>query len=258
MPSLPELQAAFVRGVLDPADAGIAELIVPAGVSAEARLAVYRRNVLGNYAAALRDVYPAVLRLVGEPFFDQVARTYAAQSPSRSGDLHDFGGDLGALLEVLPGARDLPYLADVACLEWAVHRAFHARHAPPLDAARLATVPPDRLPDLRFELHSAARLVRSPYPVLTIWRVNQPAWDGDHAVDLALGAEHVLVIRRALEVTLEPLSAPEYAMLDALDAGRSLGDALAAALSVETEFDLEAFLARHALGGTLTEVRLPE
>jgi hypothetical protein len=71
MPSLPELQAAFVRGVLDPADAGIAELIVPAGVTAEARLAVYRRNVLGNYAAALRDVYPAVLRLVGEPFFDR-------------------------------------------------------------------------------------------------------------------------------------------------------------------------------------------
>jgi hypothetical protein len=258
MPSLPELQAAFVRVVFDPADAGIAGLIVPAGVSAEARLAVYRRNVLGNYAAALRDVYPVVLRLVGEPFFDHLARTYAMQVPSRSGDLHDFGGELGAHLEVLPAARDLPYLADVARLEWAVHRAFHARHAPPLDPAHLAAVPPERLADVRLELHPAARLVRSPYPVLTIWRVNQPASDGDHAVDLALGAERVLVIRRALEVTLEPLSAPEYAMLDALDAGRSLADALAAAQNVSADFDLEAFLAAHVLGGTLSRLRLPD
>jgi hypothetical protein len=258
MPSLLELQTVFVRGVFDPADAEVAELIVPAGVSAAARLAVYRRNVLGNYAAALRDVFPVLLRLVGEPFFDQLARAYATQTPSRSGDLHDFGGELGAFLEALPEARGWPYLADIARLEWAVHRTFHARHAPALDVARLAAVPPERLPDLRFALHPAARLLRSPYPVLTIWHVNQPQWTGDQAVDLGLGAERVLIVRRGLEVTLEPLSAAEYAMLEALDAGRSLGDALAAALEVDAEFDLEAFLAKHALGGTLTELRLPE
>ncbi|HXV07737.1 MAG TPA: DNA-binding domain-containing protein, partial [Burkholderiales bacterium] len=243
MPSLLELQTASVRGVFDPAEAAIAELIVPAGIRAEARLAVYRRNVLGNYAAALRDVYPVVLRLVGEPFFDRLARDYATQTPSRSGDLHDFGGELGAFLETLPSVRELPYLADVAALEWAVHRSFHARHAPALDPARLAAVLPERLPDLRFELHPAARLLRSPYPVLTIWRVNQPQWSGDQAVDLALGAEQVLIVRRALEVALEPLSAAEYAMLEALDAGGNLGGALAAALAVDAEFDLQAFLA---------------
>lgn len=255
MPSLPELQTAFARGVFDPDDAAIAKFVVPAGMSAAARLAVYRRNVLGNYAAALRDVYPVLLRLVGESFFDRLVRDYATQIPSRSGDLHDFGGELCAFLEALPAARDLPYLADVARLEWAVHRSFHARRAPPLDPARLAAVPPECLADLRCELHPAARLLRSSYPVLTIWRVNQPDWSGDRAVDLHLGAEHVLVIRRGLEVTLEPLSAPEYAMLEALDEGRSLSDALAAALNGDAGFDLEAFLAAHALGGTLTELR---
>lgn len=258
MPSLPELQAAFVRGVFDPADSALAELVVAAGMSTDARVAVYRRNVLGNYAAALRDVYPVLLRLVDEPFFDRLARDYATQVPSRSGDLHDYGGELGAFLEQVPAARDLPYLADTARLEWAVHRSFHARHALPLEPARLAAVAPERLPDLRFELHPAAALLRSPYPVLTIWRVNQATWSGDQAVDLGQGAEQVLVMRRALEVTLELLSAAEYAMLEALDAGRSLGDALGAALDVDAQFDLEVFLARHALGGTLTEVRLPE
>ncbi|MGH6692125.1 MAG: HvfC/BufC family peptide modification chaperone, partial [Gammaproteobacteria bacterium] len=187
MPSLLEVQSAFVRGVFDPADAAVAELIVPGGSSAGARLAVYQRNALGNYGTALRDVFPVLLRLVGEPFFDQLARAYATQTPSCSGDLHDFGAELGAFLEALPAARDLPYLADVARLEWAVHRTFHGRHTPALDAARLAAVPPERLPDLRFELHPAARLLRSPYPVLTIWHVNQPQWTGDQAVDLGLG-----------------------------------------------------------------------
>lgn len=258
MPSLLELQSAFARGLFDPADAEVAELVVPGRVSAAARLAVYRRNVLGNYTAVLRDVFPVLLRLVGEPFFDQLARAYATRTPSRSGDLHDFGDELGAFLETLPAVRDLPYLADVARLEWAVHRTFHARHALPLDAASLAAVPPERLPDLRFELHPAARLLRSPYPVLTIWRVNQPQWTGDQALDLGLGAEQVLVIRRALEVALEPLSAAEYAMLDALDAGRSLCDALAAAHGVIADFDLQGFLTAHALGGTLSGLRLPD
>ena len=51
---------------------------------------------------------------------------------------------------------------------------------------------------------------------------------------------------------------PRRPVEEALDAGRSLGDALASALDVDAQFDLEVFLARHALGGTLTEVRLPE
>jgi hypothetical protein len=94
--------------------------------------------------------------------------------------------------------------------------------------------------------------------VLTIWRVNQPQWTGDQAVDLGLGAERVLIVRRGLEVALEPLSAAEYAMLEVLDAGRALGDAVAAALDVDAGFELRTFLAQHALGGTLTELRLPD
>jgi hypothetical protein len=257
MPSLSELQGAFVRGVFDPSDAALAEVVEPAGMSADARLAIYRRNVLGNYVAALGDVYPVLARLVGAPFFGRLAHAYAMQTPSHSGDLHDFGGELGAFLEALPTARDLPYLVDVARLEWAVHRSFHARHAPPLDSAYLAAVRPERLPALGFALHPAARLLRSPYPVLTIWRVNQPQWRGDLAVDLGLGGERVLVMRRDLEVVVEPLSETEYTVLNALDAGAGLGDALSEALRIDAEFDLARFLARHALGGTLAALHVP-
>lgn len=255
MLSLRELQAAFARSVLDRADAAIADALVPARIPGADGFAVYRGNVLGNYTSALREVYAVILRLVGERFFDALAHAYARQVPSRSGDLHEFGEELAEFLETFAPARDLPYVPDVARLEWAVHRVFHAHASPPLDPAALSAVPPERLPDLRFELATATRLLRSPYPILTIWRVNQPQWEGDQAVDLGLGAERVLVMRRGLEVVLEPLSCSEYAALSALEADHRLADALSAAQGIDPGFDLEAFLSTHVLSGTLCGFR---
>ena len=250
MLSLSELQAAFSRSVLDPADAQIAASIVTAGMPAASRMAVYRGNLDANYTGTLREVYPVSLRLVGAGFFDALARAYAGQVPSRSGDLHDFGEALPGFLEGFAPARDLLYLPGVARLEWAVHRVFHARAAARFDPAELAAVPPERLGEVRFELSPAARLLRSAYPILTIWRVNQPDYSGDQTVDLSLGAQCVLVIRRALEVALEPLADADYTILDSLHRGRGLEQALAAAQEVDPNFNLERFLAAHVLGGT--------
>ena len=251
MLSLLELQAAFARGVLGPTDTAIAEAIVPSGMPAADRIAVYRGNLLANYTGALRDVYPVMLRLVGEAFFGALARAYARQVPSRSGDLHDFGEELAAFLEGFAPACELPYLPDVARLEWAVHRIFHAHVPERLDPAELAAVPPEQLADLRFDLSPAARLLRSAYPVLTIWRVNQPHWDGGQEVDLGLGGQSVLIIRRGLEVELDPLADADYAMLESLRSGHRLEHALATARTADPDFDFEKFLAAHVLGGTL-------
>lgn len=258
MLSLPELQAAFTGGVFDATNPALAAAIVPDGLTPADRIAVYRANVLGNYTSALREVFPVILRLVGDDFFDALARRYARQVPSRSGDLHDFGEELCAFLADFAPARELPYLPDVARLEWAVHRVFHAPHAQPLDRAALAGVPPEHLPRVRFALHSAARLIQADYPVLEIWRVNQPGWTGPQSVDLQRGAQRLLVIRRALEVELEPLGRAEYAMLAALAADRDLQGAFAAAVDIDPDFDLAGFLTRHALGGTLCGARLTE
>jgi hypothetical protein len=258
VPSLPELQAAFTRSVFDATDAVLAAAILPDGLAAAQRIAVYRANVLGNYTSALREVYPVTLRLVGDDFFDALARRYARQVPSGSGDLHEFGGAMGTFLESFAPARELPYLPDVARLEWAVHRVFHAPHAQPLDRAALAGVPPEHLPRVRFTLHPAARLIQADYPVLDIWRVNQPGWTGPQSIDLQRGAQRLIVIRRALEVELEPLGRAEHAMLAALAADLDLQGALAAALDIDPDFDLTVFLTRHVLGGTLCGARLAE
>ena len=75
----------------------------------------------------------------------------------------------------------LAYLPDVARLEWAWHRAFHAADRAPLALERLAAVPPERYGQVRFRLHPSAQFIASDYPLLRIWEVNQPAYAGEAA-----------------------------------------------------------------------------
>ena len=257
MPSLPELQAAFARAMTERHESAVlAEWIVAGrGLDADTRIGIYRNNVFCNYRATLREVYPVVLALVGESFFNGAADTYASNYPSRSGDLNDFGGEFGAFLAGWPPAVQLAYLPDVARLEWAMECVFHAADAAPLDLQALAAVPEEELPALRFELHPASRIVHSPYPILRIWQVNQPGFSGDRTVHLHGGGDALLVIRRSEIVELERLSSGDVVLLRALAADLTLAQAHARALEAGLEVDLAALLHRHVLGGTLTAFR---
>lgn len=190
---------------------------------AEAGLAIYRRNVLGTLVAALAAAYPVVQRLVGEAFFTEAARRYALATPSRQGDLHGFGDGFAAFLEAYPPAQGLPYLGDVARLEWAVHACFHADDVPPLDVARLAAVAAEELERVRLVMHPAVRLVASPHPVAAIHEANRPGRDG--TVAGARGAQFLLVHRDGLQVKVEPLEAGEFRFLERLAGGATLGEA---------------------------------
>ena len=66
------------------------------------------------------------------------------------------------------------YFADVARLEWAYQEVLVAAEPPVFDLAALADVPAERHADLVLELNPASRLVASTWPLLAIWRANQP------------------------------------------------------------------------------------
>lgn len=258
MHTLRELQHSFARGVFD-ADPEIAALLLGArGQSGAAGLAIYRNNVLANYRNALRETCPVILQLIGADCFDQAVDAYARATPSLSGDLYDFGAHFGTFLATYPPTRALVYLPDVARLEWLIEASDRAPQAAPLDLARLATVPPQRLADLGFTLEPSARLFDSPYPVLRIWQVNQAGHDGDQTVDLGCGGAGLLVIRRGPGIEIEPLSGAGFGLLSAFSAGLTLGAALECALALDPAFDLNTFLQRHLPAGTFSDFQLAQ
>jgi len=227
MLSLRERQQSFAAALLGTAAA-------PGG------LQVYRNNVFTSLTEALAAVYPVVKRLVGEAFFNQLARRFIRRTPSRSANLHDFGAELSAFIATLAETRTHPYLADVAALEWAYDGVFHAADAQPLDVRRLGERGP--LEALRFRLHPAVRLVASRYPVLTIWEANQQ--DQVATVDIAAGGEWLLVQRRSLDRRIERLTPGEFALLGALAQGATLADACATAGAAQPDIDLAAAMGR--------------
>jgi hypothetical protein len=214
------------------------------------RLAIYHRSARANRVAALAAAYPVVRRLVGQAFFDEAAARYGDTFPSRSGDLNVFGARFAAFLDRYPHAQGLPYLADVARLEWAVHESRLSAPGEALDYLALGAVPAGDLGRVIFRLRPSVRLVASPHPILSIWQANQD--DRDGTPERTQGPEHVAV---RVDATLEPVplavEPAEWALLQAFERGESL--AQAAAGCAEQGWDLEAALATlatlHVLAG---------
>jgi hypothetical protein len=255
MLALRELQRAFADAILAREPLAFAPYARAGALAAEERVQLYQNNVFISLTAALADVYPVVQRLVGEEFFAFAARRYVRLHPSRSGNLHDFGRELPGFLAGMREAAVLPYLADVARLEWAQHEVFHAADAGPLDVAALAVVPESQQGRLRFGLHPAVRLVQSAFPILAIWSAHQRD-EVEETIDLDAGADHLLVARRGFDLGFERISGAAYALLAALAADAPLADACERALAVQPDFDLAAAMGRFVADRTLASFHL--
>ena len=259
MPPLRELQHLFAAEVLAGSDA------VPAFASAlgaRERLAVYRRTIHANYRNALTATYPAVRRIVGATFFLTAVDEYVEAHPSRSGDLNEYGDAFGDFLGRYPKAAELPYLPDVARLEWAIdeaNRAADSPFAPDRVLGELSRSPADELPHLRLRVEPSCRLHCSAFPLLRIWQVNAPDHVGDLTVDFAAGPDHLRIRRTQGDsrdgIAIERLGKSDFHWLAALAAGATLAEAIEQALNADATFDLQAALRRFVGDGTIGGIK---
>jgi hypothetical protein len=246
LPSLRERQTRFATALLQ------------GGEIADEHIAIYRNTVFSSYRNALGATFVVVKQLVGAPFFAGAVDAYALAVPSTCGDLNVYGGDFPEFIASYPHARDLPYLADVARLEWAIDaaaRAADAAGSPESLLAALAKVPAAQVVGQRFTLDPSCHLLRSTYPVLRIWQVHQPGFAGDVTVSFDVAPDYLIVRREAGGVIIERLPPGDYALLRTLNDGGDLATALDAAVAAEPDFALEMALRAHIANRTLAQLR---
>ncbi len=63
-------------------------------------------------------IYPVCCQLVGEIFFNATALSFINQCPCLSPDLGDYGKQFPDFIANFEPVKHLPYLSDVAHLEW--------------------------------------------------------------------------------------------------------------------------------------------
>ncbi len=252
MPLLSEVQAAFAAALLDPAAPIPSGIVGPDRGPAPRRFAVYRNNVVSALTNAVAGSFPAVRRIVGEDFFRAMARAYVHAEPPTSPVLIDYGATFPDFIAGFAPAAPLPYLGDVARIECAWREAYHAEDTGPLPQAALAGIPEAELPGVSFAMHPSLRLVRSRYPVLTIWRMNAsdaPITPVDFSV-----AEDALIVRPDAEVEVRHVPPGGHAFVTALAAGETLLSAAETAQAADERFDLAGNIAGLLAAGALCRV----
>jgi len=237
----PDLQGAFARAVLDASAAVPGPLVRNACGTPSRRFGIYRNNVYVSLIDALANRFPFAARLVGDEFFRAMARVYVEIDLPRSPVLLFYGEGFADFVADFPPAAPVPYLADVMRLEWAWHAAYHAADAEPLPLAVLREAAWGAS-EVRLALHPSLRVVRSPYPIITIWELGTRNGE-DEPARLPADGEDALVMRPKLDVEVRRLPEGGATFVLALKEGASLQEAAARAIDDAPAFDLAANLA---------------
>jgi hypothetical protein len=257
MRELAALQAQFGTGLEAPVpEAGALELFVGEAEQVKQRLGIYRGNAKANTAKAIAAAYPVIEKIVGAEFFSGLASEYQSRFASVSGDLNEYGEAFAAVLADFAPAREIPYLADVARLEWRVHRAHYAAEPEPFDPARLASVPPEHQLHLRPQLHPACHVLQSAYPIARIWEVHQDAFSGKFEVDFSGDPTNALVYRPRFRVEVARIGDAEAVFLGAALDGQTLDAALAAAQARDASFPLGRVLSEWVESAVIVDFKL--
>lgn len=235
---------------------------LPPGVTARApdeaaqRFAVYRNNVAHSLSRALAARFPAVERILGAEFFAALAPLFLAERGPQNPMLFAWGGGFADFLAGFPPLVGLPWVADVARIEFARGEAYHAADAEPLPPEALSQAAADA-GRARLALHPSLRIVPSRFAAVSAWAMNQP---GATPAPLEVNRpETALILRdRRDDVPVRALGPGDAAFVAALQSGLVLIRAAEAAATVEPGHDPGAILLSLARAGALTGLAFGE
>lgn len=252
MASLHDIQDRFARAILENSPEIIADEIMQDGMTAQERHNIYRNNTFITLGQALADNFPVLCRLVGQTFFDHMAKEYVRLYPPVTPLLMSYGDRMAKFLADFKPADGLPYLSDVARLEYCWNESFNGQDSGAFDLDQLHRIAPEKFDDLTFSFLANLSLMESPYPVREIWLANQADADATREINLDSGGSYLAIYRSGMDVEVMKLDPAPYRFLEQLKAGRPLGLAAEETLGLFPEFNLQGAL-QHILQSKMIE-----
>ncbi len=206
------------------------------------RLTIYRNNWAGAVLRTMEMVYPVTRQLVGGAFFARMVRAFRLTHLPHSTNLDYYGADFAAFLEGFEPVSTLPYLPDVARLEWMHHTSSIAPHAESITLGDIAHIAPERYMELYLHPHPSLQLLRSEWPIYDIWHMHQ---DGETLRPILLEDKtlgHVLTLRPERSTRAERIGGEAYHFLNSLCGKTDLYQAYTLTSEAYPDFDLAQVL----------------
>ncbi|GAA6141698.1 DNA-binding domain-containing protein [Hydrogenophaga sp. 5NK40-0174] len=253
--TLADQQQALLRCVFDvhpgEADTAWATQVHPQG---RRGLQAYRANAHASAHRSLAAAYPIVQRILGEVAFSAMAIAHWHACPPTRGDLAHWGAELPAWLDQDTQLQELPYLEDVARIEWALHRMqFDADTTPAPETFALLSQNPGTADSHTLLMASGFQpmaLSCAAGSVVQVHQESRPDWSALRQRLEATGTEYVLLWRQHWQPRLKLVHCPaEFACLTALARGDTLNEALAVATAEDKDFDFSQWLSAAVADG---------
>ena len=226
-------------------------------------LKAYKSNGHALAQRALQAAYTVLAQLLGAESFEALARAYWHAEPPTRGDVAEWGAGLPAFVRGSAQLQQEPYLADVATLEWALHRAASAADAE-VDATSFALLASHDPAELQLRLAPGCAVMGSAWPVASIWAAHMDqsvSFDELRQRFQAGTPELAVVWRHAMRPQVRQIPVAEHTLLGALLSGLSFGEALDAVATQEASddtsppWDINTWLANAVQGGLLLGVQ---
>jgi hypothetical protein len=234
MPDLAQFQQAFAAAILSEDQA--------APPFRSHGFAVYRNTSARGAVEALRASFPTIDALLGADMFTEVAVDFRRDTPPADPVLSDYGAEFPGFLARQPWTSELPYLADVARLDWLWLETFLAGEM-------------DMLPG-KFEagshimLHPAARFTWLATPALTIWQAHRDPGGFDE-LEPEWREEGALFVRPGLQVHVQPIDRACHFLLLLSAGSTSLAQCVAAVAEAYPHTDVPYLLQQCVAAGAL-------
>ena len=221
------------------------------GISKE-RFNIYKNNIRMTQKNALELLYPCVLSVVGDICFSELVMTYLDVTPGQQEAVYEIGRAFSHFLKDKEHLFKLPYLWELASLEWTRYEIYHGKGGEPLSEATLKEcLLSFKEASSYFMMNPASKLMTFEYPIFDIF---QCCYGKQEAVYLEKKQNYLLVIQRQGKVYCEPLSPGEFVFLSFLQEGYPWQIICEKTWQVDPQAEVSWYLQDHLFRGTMVGV----
>lgn len=221
-------------------------------------LSIYRNGFFKTCIAALQSNFSCTAAMVGDDYFNHIARRYVEQNPPMSGTLVGYGLSFAEWLT--QQQIDPAYLTDLAHLDHAWISVLAESDESVLTGEQVQRIieQGQDISGCWVRLPASARVLQTHYQILPVWLQLKEQGGLSQQTSLTADPERVLIWRHHGQVQVKSLNDLELVLVCQLQSGVLLGQLFEQLMEMDPELDLSEIFALYLNNGLLVMPEVQE